>query len=187
MRVLNPNLEQALISVIEQGLPLVPRPYADIALQIGCSEQEVIEGLQALKNRGDIKRFGVVVRHRKLGYRANGMVVWDVPDDEVKRLGHCMGQYSFVTLCYRRPRQLPEWGYNLFTMVHGRNRQEVEKKHNSWLSNVHWVILNMKFCLVLDALNSVVRVISVITLLQKLKFVPLLNKNRLNLWALPIL
>ncbi len=128
MTVLNPNLEQALIAVIEQGLPLVPRPYADIALQIGCSEQEVIDGLQALKSRGDIKRFGVVVRHRKLGYRANGMVVWDVPDDEVKTLGHCMGQYSFVTLCYRRPRQLPEWGYNLFTMVHGRNQQEVEEK-----------------------------------------------------------
>ncbi len=128
MKVLNPNLEQALIAVIEQGLPLVPRPYADLALQIGCSEQEVIDGLQTLKNRGDIKRFGVVVRHRKLGYRANGMVVWNVPDEDVKRLGHCIGQYSFVTLCYRRPRQLPEWGYNLFTMVHGRNKQEVEEK-----------------------------------------------------------
>jgi len=128
MKVLNPNLEQALIAVIEQGLPLVPRPYADLALQIGCSEQEVIDGLQTLKNRGDIKRFGVIVRHRKLGYRANGMVVWNVPDEDVKRLGHCIGQYSFVTLCYRRPRQLPEWGYNLFTMVHGRNKQEVEEK-----------------------------------------------------------
>ncbi len=128
MKVLNPNLEQALIAVIEQGLPLVPRPYADLAMQIGCSEQEVIDGLQTLKNRGDIKRFGVVVRHRKLGYRANGMVVWDVPDEDVNRLGHCIGQYSFVTLCYRRPRQLPEWGYNLFTMVHGRNKQEVEEK-----------------------------------------------------------
>ena len=126
--MLNPNLEQALIAVIEQGLPLVPQPYADLALQIGCSEQEVIDGLHTLKNRGDIKRFGVVVRHRKLGYRANGMVVWDVPDEDVKRLGHCIGQYSFVTLCYRRPRQLPEWGYNLFTMVHGRNKQEVEEK-----------------------------------------------------------
>lgn len=128
MKVLNPNLEQALISVIEQGLPLVARPYAEIAQQIGCSEQEVIDGIQKIKSRGDIKRFGVVVRHRKLGYRANGMVVWDIPDDEVKRLGHCMGQYSFVTLCYRRPRCLPLWSYNLFTMVHGRNEQEVEEK-----------------------------------------------------------
>mgnify|MGYP002631170104 CR=1 FL=1 len=128
MKVLNQDLEQALISVIEQGLPLVARPYAQIALQIGCSEQEVIEGLQLLLKRGDIKRFGVVVKHRNLGYRANGMVVWDIADHEVKRIGQCMGQFPFVTLSYRRPRQLPDWSYNLFTMVHGRNRQEVTEK-----------------------------------------------------------
>lgn len=125
MKVLNYDLEKALISVIEQGLPLVARPYADVAMQIGCSEQEVIDGLNILKNRGDIKRFGVVVRHRKLGFRSNGMVVWDIADDRVKSIGNCIGQFPFVTLCYRRPRKLPEWGYNLFTMVHGRNQQEV--------------------------------------------------------------
>ena len=128
MKVLNHDLEQALISVIEQGLPLVARPYADVAMQIGCSEQEVIDGLHLLRSRGDIKRFGVVVRHRKLGFRANGMVVWDISDDKVKSIGHCIGQFPFVTLCYRRPRKLPEWSYNLFTMVHGRNQQEVEEK-----------------------------------------------------------
>ena len=128
MKVLNFDLEQALISVIEQGLPLVARPYADVALQIGCSEQEVMDGLRVLKSRGDIKRFGVVVRHRKLGFRANGMVVWDIADDKVTSIGNCIGQFPFVTLCYRRPRKLPEWGYNLFTMVHGRNKQEVEDK-----------------------------------------------------------
>ena len=151
MKVLNSNLEQALISVIEQGLPLVARPYADIALQIGCSEQNVIDGLQTLKDRGDIKRFGVVVRHRKLGYRANGMVVWDIPDDEVTTLGHCMGQYSFVTLCYQRPRKLPEWSYNLFTMVHGLNQQEVEEKtqlliQQCGLENIKYDILFSSRC-----------------------------------------
>jgi len=128
MKAFDNDLEQALISVIEQGLPLVARPYAAIALQIGCAEQEVIDGLCKLKNRGDIKRFGVVVRHRKLGYRSNGMVVWDIPDEEVEHLGHCMGLFSFVTLCYQRPRKLPDWPYNLFTMVHGLNQQEVEEK-----------------------------------------------------------
>jgi len=128
MKVLNFDLERALISVIEQGLPLVAKPYADVALQIGCSEQEVIDGLKILKSRGDIKRFGVVVRHRKLGFRANGMVVWDIADDKVQSIGNCIGQFPFVTLCYRRPRKLPEWSYNLFTMVHGRNQQEVEEK-----------------------------------------------------------
>lgn len=122
------GLEQALISAIEQGLPLVARPYAELALRIGCTEQQVINGLQLIKDRGDIKRFGVVVRHRKLGYRANGMVVWDIPDYAVKRLGKCMGRFPFVTLCYQRPRKLPDWSYNLFTMVHGHNQQEVKDK-----------------------------------------------------------
>lgn len=128
MKVFDKDLEQALIAAIEQGLPLVAQPYAALALQIGCSEQQVINGLRLLKERGDIKRFGVVVRHRKLGYRANGMVVWDIPDHEVKRLGKCMGRFPFVTLCYQRPRKLPDWTYNLFTMVHGHNQQEVKDK-----------------------------------------------------------
>lgn len=128
MKVFDEGLEQALISQIEQGLPLVEEPYAALALKLGCSEQQVINGLQSIKERGDIKRFGVVVRHRKLGYRANGMVVWDIPDSDVKRLGQCMGQFPFVTLCYQRPRKLPDWSYNLFTMVHGHNQQEVKDK-----------------------------------------------------------
>lgn len=128
MKVIKPEFEHALIAVIEQGLPLVAKPYAAVAHQLGCDEKQVIETLQQLKSRGDIKRFGVVVRHRKLGYRANGMVVWDVADDRVQKLGQCLGQFSFVTLCYRRPRHLPDWSYNLFTMVHGRNQQEVKEK-----------------------------------------------------------
>ncbi len=128
MKVYDPMLEAALIAAIEQGLPLVARPYAAIAEQLDVSEQVVIEGLQRLQMRGDIKRFGVVVRHRKLGYSANGMVVWNIPDEDVRRLGECMGKYPFVTLCYRRPRRLPDWPYNLFTMVHGKNQQEVEAK-----------------------------------------------------------
>lgn len=117
--------ENALIEVISQGLPLVSHPYAVIAEQLGCSETQVIEGINRIMMRGDMKRFGVVVRHRKLGYRANGMVVWDIPDARVTEIGHCIGQYSFVTLCYQRPRRLPEWPYNLFSMIHGQDRDAV--------------------------------------------------------------
>ena len=122
---LNPRLQQALIEVISEGLPLVKRPYAEIAARLNCSEAEVIDGIRDITERGDLKRFGVVVRHRKLGYRANGMVVWDVPDTRVAEVGHCIGQYSFVTLCYQRPRRLPEWRYNLFSMIHGQDREAV--------------------------------------------------------------
>ena len=120
--------DRALIKAVEHGLPIASRPYAEIAKNLGCTEQDVISRLQELIDNGAIKRYGVVVRHKELGYTANGMVVWNVADDKVEELGICIGKYTCVTLSYRRPRRLPEWPYNLFTMVHGCNREEVTKK-----------------------------------------------------------
>jgi DNA-binding Lrp family transcriptional regulator len=117
--------QRALIAAIQDGLPLVARPYAAIGRQVGLSEREVIRRLRELLEQGVIKRLGVVVRHHELGYRANAMVVWDVPDAEVGRVGRRLGEFPFVTLCYRRPRRLPDWPYNLFTMIHGRDRGQV--------------------------------------------------------------
>ncbi len=117
--------EAALIDAIGAGLPLVSRPYAALAERLGCSETDVIAGIERLAARGDLKRLGVVVRHRALGFRANGMVVWDLPDERVADIGRCIGRYPFVTLCYRRPRRLPDWPYNLFCMIHGRDRAAV--------------------------------------------------------------
>ena len=117
--------DQALITLIQTGLPLSPTPYADIAENLGLSEVEVIQRIKDLKDTNVIKRFGVVVRHHELGYKANAMTVWDIPDNAVSEFGTCMGQFDFVTLCYRRPRRLPEWPYNLFTMIHGKDRDGV--------------------------------------------------------------
>ena len=120
--------DRALIKVVQSGLPVVSRPYAEIAKQLNSSEADVISRLQYLIDNGAIKRYGVVVRHKELGYTANGMVVWDIPDDKIEEMGMCIGKYDCVTLSYRRPRRLPEWPYNLFTMVHGCNREEVTQK-----------------------------------------------------------
>ena len=114
-----------LIEIIQAGLPLVARPYQEIAQRLGWSEQLVIEKLKTMIDAGIIKRLGVVVRHHELGYRANAMVVWDVADEEIDQLGEKLGVQDCVTLCYQRPRMLPEWPYNLFCMVHGRDRDEV--------------------------------------------------------------
>ena len=114
-----------LIEVIQSGLPLVARPYQEIAQRLGWSEQLVIEKLKTMVDGGIIKRLGIVVRHHELGYRANAMVVWDVTDDQIDKIGQQLGMQDCVTLCYQRPRMLPEWPYNLFCMVHGRNREEV--------------------------------------------------------------
>lgn len=117
--------DRLLIAAIQSGLPLISRPYADIAARTGMQENEVLSRIQWLQQQGAIKRMGVVVRHHELGYRANAMVVWDVPDDNVAELGRCFSQFEFITLCYQRPRRLPQWRYNLFCMIHGKDRQKV--------------------------------------------------------------
>lgn len=120
--------DRALIKAVEHGLPIVSRPYAEIAEKLNTTEQDIITRIQHLIDKGAIKRYGVVVRHKELGYTANGMVVWNIPDDRVDELGTCIGKFDCVTLSYRRPRRLPDWSYNLFTMVHGSDREEVKKK-----------------------------------------------------------
>lgn len=117
----------ALVSAIGDGLPLVERPYLAIGEAVGMSEIEVIARIQAMKEAGIIRRFGIIVRHHELGFRANAMSVWDIPDDEVSAVGRRLGDSPEVTLCYRRPRRLPDWPYNLFCMIHGRDRIAVEE------------------------------------------------------------
>lgn len=113
-----------LLAQLADGLPLCSRPYAQIGAEIAMDEAEVITRLATLKAQGLIKRLGVIVKHRPLGYRANAMVVWNVPDDLIKQLGGHISRFSFVTLCYQRPKQ-PEWPYNLYCMIHGKDRDTV--------------------------------------------------------------
>lgn len=119
------NRDRQLLEAVQTGLPVCPRPYAAIGTRIAMPEQEVIERLIKLQRLGLIKRLGVVVKHKRLGYRANAMVVWDIPDDRVKALGAKISAFDFVTLCYQRPRHLPEWPYNLYCMIHGKDRGTV--------------------------------------------------------------
>lgn len=121
-------IDRRIVAATQSGLPLCERPYAAVAEQLGLSPAEVMERLQRMQKLGVIRRIGAVPNHYALGYRANGMSVWDVDDALVGDLGRSVGALDFVTHCYRRPRQPPHWSYNLFAMVHGRDRAEVEKK-----------------------------------------------------------
>ena len=118
-------VDQRIIQATQAGLPLVPEPYEAVAEQLGLSAQEVMERLRAMQAGGAIRRIGAVPNHYALGYLANGMTVWDVDDALVDELGERVGRLEFVSHCYRRPRHLPQWPYNLFAMVHGHDRQEV--------------------------------------------------------------
>ena len=116
--------DRQLIEIVQLGLPVCPRPYAEIGSTLSMSEAEVLERLTRLKQNGLIKRMGVIVKHHQLGYLANAMIVWNVPENLVKQLGVHISQFAFVTLCYQRPRQA-EWSYNLYCMIHGKDRATV--------------------------------------------------------------
>lgn len=121
-------IERALIVATQAGLPLVARPYDALAERLGVTADEVKARLARMLATGAIRRIGAVPNHYALGYAANGMSVWDVADDHCDALGAAVGKLDFVTHCYRRPRHLPDWPYNLFAMVHGRTREEVEAR-----------------------------------------------------------
>ena len=116
--------EQALRKVLQEGLPIVARPYHHIAQQLGTNEQAVIEKIAELKQRGLIKRFGMILRHHELGYTANCMVVWDIPNQNVDSIAQLLSAEPAVTLCYQRPRRT-NWPFNLFCMIHGKESSQV--------------------------------------------------------------
>ncbi len=119
------SVDYCLAAALEDGLPLTPYPYAQLAVRCGLDESACIARIAELQAHSIIRRFGVVVRHRELGYTANAMVVWDVPDARIEAVGRQLAAQPAVTLCYQRPRRLPEWPYNLFSMVHGQDRASV--------------------------------------------------------------
>lgn len=122
------DTDRRIIHATQAGLPLTPRPYRAIAEQLGVEAADVMHRMQRMLDLGIIRRIGAVPNHYALGYRANGMTVWDVADDRIDELGERVGQLECVSHCYQRPRHLPEWPYNLFAMVHGKTREEVEAK-----------------------------------------------------------
>ena len=121
-------VDAAIVRATQAGLPRVPRPYLAVAERVGVPESVVIERMGAMLASGAIRRIGAVPNHYRLGWVANGMTVWDVDDDRVDELGARVGALAGVTHCYRRPRRLPAWRYNLFAMVHGRTRDEVDRQ-----------------------------------------------------------
>lgn len=119
------NIDQQLIEAIQHGLPITSRPYRAIGKQFNLSEDEVVQRITFLKQTGLIKRFGVIVKHQRLGYTANAMVVMNVPDHLAKEIGEAISQVNFVNLCYQRPRHGEQWPFNLYCMIHGKSRSKV--------------------------------------------------------------
>lgn len=118
-------LAKRLVELTEAGLPLVDDPWAWLAERLKIRVDDTLALLQRLQAEGAIRRIAAVPNHYRLGYRYNGMTVWDVDDADIARLGPLIGAQPFVSHCYRRPRR-ESWHYNLFAMVHGRSAEEID-------------------------------------------------------------
>lgn len=122
------DTDRRIIAATQAGLPLVPEPYQAVATELGLDAPTVMTRFKRMVDLGVIRRIGLVPNHYALGVTANGMSVWNIVEHEVSYAGRTVGALDFVSHCYHRPRRLPDWPYNLFAMVHGRNRVEVENK-----------------------------------------------------------
>lgn len=124
------SINRKIITLTQAGLPLAPEPYQLLAKQIGIDEAELMQRLNAMQEQNIIRRIGAVPNHYKLGYRHNGMTVWDIDDNYIDELGNQVGALDFVSHCYHRPRHLPGWQYNLFAMVHSKTAADAALQIN---------------------------------------------------------
>ena len=115
--------DKKVISLIQGDIPLDSRPFAVMAKKIGLTEEEFLGRVRGLSEQGILRRFGATLRHQEVGFGSNAMIAWLVPDDRVDEAGKILARFREVTHCYQR-RPQKDWHYNLYTMVHGSNRDE---------------------------------------------------------------
>ncbi|MBI5681641.1 MAG: Lrp/AsnC family transcriptional regulator [Deltaproteobacteria bacterium] len=117
------DIEKKICKEVQEDIPLIPRPFEELADKINISEDDFILKVNGFLEKGYIRRFGAAIRHRKAGITANGMGVWIVSEQDRERVGKIMASFKEVSHCYERP-SFEDWPYNLFTMIHGRTKEE---------------------------------------------------------------
>jgi DNA-binding Lrp family transcriptional regulator len=121
------KIDQAIVRTIQDGIPILEEPFAEIAKQIGINQDDVITRLKRLMNNGVIRRFSISVNQRKVGIVANALVAWKVPQNRVEEVGKAMSSYSEITHCYKRQTVPGKWEYNLLTVIHGYDHESVKQ------------------------------------------------------------
>lgn len=116
------EIEKKVIAAVGGDIPVTPQPFLELAREAGVTEEAFLETLRGLIARGVIRRFGATLRHQQSGYRANAMGAWRVPEERVEEVGRAFASFREVSHCYRRT-PLPEWPYNLYTMIHADDEE----------------------------------------------------------------
>jgi DNA-binding Lrp family transcriptional regulator len=119
------NLDKRIIAVMQGEFPLVAEPYKDLARRIGITERQLLDKLVEYRQSGRLRKMGGVLRHREIGYAANALCTWKVPEERLKEVGRFMSAYKAVTHCYARIPQ-PQMPYNFYAMLHAHSREECQ-------------------------------------------------------------
>ena len=117
------KLDKTIVGLIARDIPLTKRPFKDLAARLGIDERLLLERIRSFKKNGLMRKFAAILNHRKIGFRYNAMVVWNVPQKFIDKAGNIMSSFDEVSHCYRR-QIVPGWKYNLYSMVHGRTRRD---------------------------------------------------------------
>ncbi len=117
------ELDKKIIRITQEEFPLVAQPYKEIAARVGIAEEELLKRLRSYKRAGKIRKVGAVLRHREVGFAANSLCVWVVPEERLEEVGALMAMNPSVSHCYDRE-TVPEWQYNMYTMIHAHTREE---------------------------------------------------------------
>jgi DNA-binding Lrp family transcriptional regulator len=115
----------AVVRATQGDLPVVSEPFAPAAAQLGWTVPELLEHMEGMRERGLLRRVAAILFHRRAGFSANGMGVWKVPQDRIAEIGPRMAAYRGISHCYERP-TYPDWPYSVFTMAHGRSKEECD-------------------------------------------------------------
>ena len=119
--------EKRILQILIEGIPLSERPFYEIAKKTRLTEKEVLEIIKSLMDKKIIRRFGITLRHNLAGIKGNAMVAWRVPKEKIEEIGQYLSQLPYISHCYFRE-TYEDWNYNLYTMIHGKNKREVKKK-----------------------------------------------------------
>ncbi|UMZ73210.1 hypothetical protein ACONDI_00763 [Natranaerofaba carboxydovora] len=124
------EIKKKIVSSLQGDIPIEKEPFKNIASELGLDEDELLVKLKEMKKEGTLRRVGAILRHREVGFEANAMVAWQVPDSKVDEVGKIMAGFEEASHVYLRP-TYPDWPYNLFTMIHSTSKDECEKIINN--------------------------------------------------------
>ncbi|MGI0097307.1 MAG: winged helix-turn-helix transcriptional regulator [Nitrosopumilaceae archaeon] len=123
----NPTEEdKEFIRELQKDLEIVDKPFSKVAQNLGMTEEQIFDKLRSYEEIGVMRRFAAILRHRDVGFVANGMIVWKVPEERITDVGRKLGAFPQVSHCYQRP-VYPDWPYNVFSMIHCKSEDEAQE------------------------------------------------------------